>query len=490
MTKLVDTKKYNLSPKLNAFPYQKEAVDEVKDLEYGGIFHEQGLGKTKIALDIALYWLNSKIVDSVIFVTKKGLIKNWKEEIVEHSHLKGCILGQKRSENFIYFNSPFKVYITHYEVIKSEEKRLKLFLKTRDVGIVLDEAHKIKNPEAAVTSSFFALREQFKRRLILTGTPVANRPYDIWAPIYFLDGGASLGESFTEFKEGLDIDRELAASDQRKSDFEDRLSLIFDQLSEFCVRETKDGGKISLPNKEIVAIETDWEPLQLEIYQKVRKDMRAVIVKDGMPTEDISEEVLKRLLRLIQIASNPQILDESYTKSPGKIAVLEELLNTIVSANEKVIVWSSFTDNVNWLHKRYKELSPAKVHGKLSIDDRNKSIDRFKSDPECKVLFATPGAAKEGLTLTVANHVIFFDRTFSLDDYLQSQDRIHRISQTKTCYVYNLLMRDSIDEWVDVLLSAKSTAAKMAQGDISRAEFSETMDYSFSEILDNILGNT
>jgi len=73
---------------------------------------------------------------------------------------------------------------------------------------------------------------------------------------------------------------------------------------------------------------------------------------------------------------------------------------------------------------------------------------------------ATPGAAKEGLTLTVANHAVFFDRSFSLDDYLQAQDRIHRISQTQTCFVWNLIGSDTIDEWVDSLLTAKRLAAQ------------------------------
>ena len=69
-------------------------------------------------------------------------------------------------------------------------------------------------------------------------------------------------------------------------------------------------------------------------------------------------------------------------------------------------------------------------------------------------------------TLTVANHAVFFDRSFSLDDYLQAQDRIHRISQKRICYVYNLILRDSIDEWVNSLLAAKHLAARLGQGEV------------------------
>ena len=102
-------------------------------------------------------------------------------------------------------------------------------------------------------------------------------------------------------------------------------------------------------------------------------------------------------------------------------------------------------------------------------------------------MFATPQAAKEGLTLTIANNVIFYDRGFNLDDYLQAQDRIHRISQTKTCYVYNLMIKDSIDVWVDKLLQAKQNAAFLAQGDYKLAQYQSIMDYSYGELIKEIL---
>ena len=121
------------------------------------------------------------------------------------------------------------------------------------------------------------------------------------------------------------------------------------------------------------------------------------------------------------------------------------------------------------------------------MDERNRAVELFLNNNECKVLFATPGAAKEGLTLTVANHAIFYDRGFSLDDYLQSQDRIHRISQKKDCFIYNLIMDDSIDKWIDELLNTKKYAALLAQGDIDINEYRSNVNYSFGEILNEVL---
>ena len=87
----------------------------------------------------------------------------------------------------------------------------------------------------------------------------------------------------------------------------------------------------------------------------------------------------------------------------------------------------------------------------------------------------------------MANHVIFYDRGFSLDDYLQAQDRIHRISQKRTCYVHNVIIKGSIDEWIDVLLQAKQNAALLAQGDFSLGEYKNVADYSYGDLIKDIL---
>jgi SNF2 family DNA or RNA helicase len=122
----------------------------------------------------------------------------------------------------------------------------------------------------------------------------------------------------------------------------------------------------------------------------------------------------------------------------------------------------------------------------MAVEERNKSVVAFKSG-KAKLLFATPQSAKEGLTLTVANNAIFYDRGFNLDDYLQAQDRIHRISQQKDCHIYNLMIEDSIDIWIDYLLKAKQRAAFLAQGDMNLQEYKNVADYSFANIVHEIL---
>jgi SNF2 family DNA or RNA helicase len=489
MSKLISNPNLNTNSIHSAFKYQSDAVDAIKDLDYSAVFHEQGLGKTKIAFDAILYWLDRKYVDSVIIVTKRSLVANWEKETKFHTHIIPQVLSQDRNRNYYLLNSPSKLYIAHYEALRSEQERMKLFFKTRDLGMVLDESQKIKNPNSSISGVFHTFTDKLYKKMILTGTPITNRPYDIWSQIYFLDRGESLGNDFEAFKQNMDLTSTLETDEAERSEFEHELTLLWSKIRKFSVRETKSGAGIDLPQKHIEIVATKWEDEQQCMYNRIRDEMKLTIIQDGVPIEDDSEGILKRLLRLIQVTSNPATIDDSYTGIPGKFNFLLELVSKIRSKHEKVIIWTSFIKNANWLKRNLANYSSVIVHGGLSIDIRNKNLNRFMTDDEIGILIATPGAAKEGLTLTAANHVIFYDRTFSLDDYLQAQDRIHRISQTKECFVYNLIMESSIDEWVNLLLKAKALAASLGQGDIDYDYYSERIEYNFTEILNNILEN-
>lgn len=476
----------SLELKFKAFDYQREAFEAIKDLPYAAIFHEQGLGKTKIAIDIVMYWLEKTEIDTVLILTKKQLVHNWELEFSNHTYMKPSIISDDKKENFYVFTGPARVIIAHFETINSELERYKLFLRTRNIAIIIDESAKIKNPDTLLTKNLFSISSLFKRRIIMTGTPVANRPYDIWAQIYFLDAGKSLGNNFQEFKKDTDLNNKLSSDEELQKRFEKSISEIYKKIESFCVRETKNSGIITLPQKVYENICVDFYKKQFELYEKVRKELYLEIKKDEEIIIDDSSAIVKRLLRLVQITSNPKLLDESYCGLSAKEKKLDELLQNIINNGEKCIVWSSFIENINYLCAKYSDYGAVKIHGGMAINDRNKSVDKFKTD-KYKVLFATPASAKEGLTLTMANHVIFYDRGFSLDDYLQAQDRIHRISQKKTCYVYNLIINDSVDEWIDVLLKAKQTAAFLVQGDISIADYTSKIDYSFGDIVKKIL---
>jgi len=476
-----------LDPRHQAFLYQLQAVEAVRRLEYAALFHEQGLGKTKIGLDLALTWLKEGAVDSVLIVTKRSLIKNWTDEIKTHTYFEARLLGQDRNANFFAFNSPARMYLTHYEVLKSEERRFALFQKTRKIGVILDEAQKIKNPDAEITKAFHNLASGFVRRVIMTGTPVANRPYDIWAQIKFLDSGKSLGPSFAKFRAGLDLNNDLAGNMPAQEAFAEQLAAVFAKIQPFSVRETKNSAGIELPEKLIENVPVHLEERQHELYGKFRIDLRVEVLRGGELVEDDAEEILKRLLRLVQVASNPLLVDQSYSAEPGKLATARRLVKRALDEGSKAIVWTNFIANAHWLARQFADAGSVVVHGDRTIADRNAALDAFKNDPAIRVLVATPASAKEGLTLTVANHAIFFDRSFSLDDYLQAQDRIHRISQKRECHIWNLIASGTVDDWVDMLLAAKHLAAQLAQGDIGSEEYRQRANYDFGRVVREIL---
>ncbi len=479
----------NLQAKLAAFPYQAEAVDFVAERQFSAIFHEQGLGKTKIAIDVALKWLGDRAIDTVIIFTKKSLIANWERELHQHTHLRPQVLSANASRNYYVFTTPCRFILAHFEVAKKEERRLVAYLRSRKVAVFIDESAKLKNPDADLTQVFFRLSALFTRRVIMTGTPVANRPFDIWAQIFFLDRGETLGQDFATFRQSMDLSKELAGDSMEAAKYAKRLADVNAALKSIAVRETKDGGRIQLPEKEFRRIECTWEPAQRALYTQVKHELRAAIVRDGKLVEDDQDVVLKRLLRLIQIAANPGIIDDCYRAEPGKYGTLYDLCTDITRNEEKLIVWTSFNRNAEWLAKKLSPFGSLVLHGQLPMDRRNQVVKWFLENPRDRVLVATPGAAKEGLTLTVANHVVFFDRTYSLDDYLQAQDRIHRVSQTRTCFVYTLVMQDSVDEWIESLIESKKLAAQLTQGDIDAETYAQKAQYSFVEILERVLGD-
>lgn len=114
-----------------------------------------------------------------------------------------------------------------------------MFLKSRNVGIIIDESAKLKNPNTKLAQTFFELSDLFKRKIIMTGTPIANRPYDIWAQIYFLDKGQSLGTNFEEFKRKTNLTNTLNHDSSARSKFEQSVAEINQLIAPFCVRETK-----------------------------------------------------------------------------------------------------------------------------------------------------------------------------------------------------------------------------------------------------------
>ena len=460
----------NLKPLYRPFKHQSEAFEAIKEKDIFGIFHEQGLGKTKIAIDLALYWLEKKDCDSVVFITKKSLVENWNEEIKSHTDLYPVVFSSNKKENFSAFTSPAYLYVAHYDLVKNDLESFTNFIKSRKMGMILDESVAIKNPEAAVSKAFHSIAKYLKKRIIMTGTPIDNRPHDIWSQIYFLDEGKSLGNNFQMFKDEHNLSKEINENNNHKILYERRLKELKDNINKFTLRETKASSELNLPEKNYKRIEVDMDREQRRIYEAVKEKEFMEITKNKKIKIEEFNFIAVKLLRLIQISSDPSIFDESYEGIPPKFKALEQIMLEIPNS-EKIIIWTNFIKTAENISKRLKGRSHLLITGEIDVDKRNRVISEFKNDPSKKVLIATMGVAKEGLTLTTANHAIYFERNFSLSDYLQSQDRIHRISQDKISYIYNIFTKNSVEEWLEALVQAKESAAAFIQGDIDKNSF-------------------
>ena len=322
---------------------------------------------------------------------------------------------------------------------------------------MLDESHRIKTPNAKVTRSIQSLRGDAARRYIMTGTPVANKPEDLWTQYFFLDAGLSLGRSFEEFRE-----RFCTAQGGYT-----RMDEIRGSLGALSLRREKE-GTVDLPPKTVSRVAVVLSGDQLRMYHEMR-DSLALWIRDMSGSEILAraDNILTRLVRLAQLASNPGLIDSGYKETPAKFTALDDLLPFYLhDASDKAIVWTSFVGNIPTLQRRFAEYRPVMLHGEMDGKSRNgDSLALFKREAGVRLMIANPAAAREGLTLTQARTAIYVDRTFNLVDFLQSQDRIHRLSQSKPCEIVLLTALDSIDEFIDFSISQKHRLARYAQGD-------------------------
>ena len=438
-------------------PHQETGTQFLRDRTAAALFDEQGLGKSRQLIDAIAQERAAGLLDGALIICPNTIKATWGEEIEQYSTLQYAVFGAGRAARRVAFRSlRAAFYVMNYEAVAAELPSLRALLRFKRMALVLDESHRIKTPTARVTTALQALRRDAVRRFIMTGTPVANKPEDLWAQYFFLDGGASLGTSFADFKA-----RFCTAQGGYTGVAELRSG-----MNGISLRRTKD-GTIDLPPKTITRVPVEMSGQQLRMYNELRNSL-ALWVKDLSGDEILAraENILTRLVRLAQLASNPGLIDVAYEDVPAKFLALDELLPSYLDDDSnKVIVWTSFIGNIAALQQRFSRFRPVTLHGEMDGESRQRSVALFKHDPQVRVLIANPAAAREGLTLTQARTAIYLDRTFNLVDFLQSQDRIHRLSQTRPCEIILLVAEHSIDEFVDFSIAQKHRLAQYTQSD-------------------------
>jgi SNF2 family DNA or RNA helicase len=457
---------FDFSHRTTPFKHQVEALEFIRRKNDVALFDEQGLGKTKVVIDALCENLRDESIDSALIVCKKSLLNTWKKEITKHSYLHPVVLCGSKRERGRFLLQFAHFYLIGYESLVQELEKIEMFLKLRRFAVVLDESHKIKNPSSRVTQSLLRVRELCEKRIIITGTPIANKPDDLWSQFFFLDGGRTLGGSYEEFRDRFQVRLKGKTS---LREYEQSLLILKGRINAVSLRRTKD--VLELPQKIYTDIPVVLAGRQKIMYEKVKREIYLEIERaDGQEVIERIDNYLVKLLRLTQVASNPALIDASYEETPAKFQELDKLVNEIVDRKEKLIIWTSFRKNIRTLRRRYRNLGALMLFGELPIAERNEVVERFMDRDKTKVLIANPSAAGVGLTLTSANNAIYLDRSFKMDEYLQSQDRIHRIGQEKKCNIIKIVAEGTIDEYTDEILQKKHLLAQFTLGDIEHME--------------------
>src|ERR1700687_395742 len=242
-------KKRNAS--IQSLSYQREGTAFLVERTAAGLFDEQGLGKTKQLIDAIGRCVADESLDGAVVVCPNHLKATWKEEIAKHApQAVVVVIGSgKTAPRRALRNLRGMFYIVNYEAVASEGVVLEALLRFKRFALVLDESHRIKSPTAGVTRAILSLRQHATRRYILTGTPLANRPEDLWSQAFFLDGGDNLGTTFQEFARQYGNARTGYVN----------LPQLNRRLGALSLRRTK-ASSLKLPQKRFSKVRTPLSP--------------------------------------------------------------------------------------------------------------------------------------------------------------------------------------------------------------------------------------
>jgi len=241
---LLMNKTQNYGARTNAMPHQIEVINYIYRNSTAALFDEQGLGKTKIVIESLCWSIKNGDIDGVLVIAPMSLLYNWEQEVIKHSFLIPIVLKGTTREVRYKILTGANFYIINYESVIAELDRIKRFCKSRKVAIVLDESARIKDPSTKTAKSVFAISTISSKRIIISGTPVANRPYDLWSQFLFLDQGKLLGNDFETFKKKFD---------ENNNEYQNNLRKLKIIINNKFIRRTKD-KVLKLPEKKFYNI--------------------------------------------------------------------------------------------------------------------------------------------------------------------------------------------------------------------------------------------
>lgn len=460
-------------------PYQIAGfqwLNYLNTVGWGGILaDDMGLGKTVQALTMLKSFSDHQETLQALVVCPTTLIYNWENEIkkftpdltyrIHHGNTRPRKRDELINENII---------ITTYGTLRSD---IHLFMKIRFDYVMLDESQAIKNPFSKITKAAGLLNADNK--VCMSGTPLQNNTFDIYAQMNFLNPGLLGSVEFfrNEFSTPIDKFGEQEQKDHLKK-------LLFP----FILRRTKEQVAKDLPEKTETILYCEMGDAQRAVYESYRHAYRdkimGVIDDKGVGRSQLT--ILQGLMKLRQICDSPAILNEE-EPYPNDSIKLDELTREITEniGEHKALVFSQFLGMLGLIREELKKnkIEFEYFDGSTPPHERERAIQNFQNNENCRVFLISLKAGGVGLNLTAADYVYIVDPWWNPAVEQQAIDRTHRIGQTKNIFAYRMICKDTIEDKIMQLQERKRTLAKELISDdqtFVKGLSKEDVEYLFS----------
>jgi SNF2 family DNA or RNA helicase len=442
--------------------YQKRGFSWLAFLRRWGLgaclADDMGLGKTLQVLTLLQREHEAGLRAPMLLICPTSVTGNWQKEAARFTPELPVLVhhGTERARGVTFAREAarYALVVTSYALLSRD---FELFKDVAWAAVVLDEAQNVKNAETKQAQAARALSADC--RIALTGTPVENNVGDLWSIMEFLNPGL-LGTQ-TQFKrrffEPIQLDRDPDAAERLK-----RLT------GPFILRRLKTDKHViaDLPEKLEMKVFCPLTREQASLYAAVVKEAEEALKEaSGIQRKGL---VLATLMKLKQVCNHPaQFLGDNSAIAgrSGKLARLTEMLEEVLAADDRALVFTQFSEMGALLRRHLQETFGREVlflHGAVARGQRDRMVERFQSDSDAiapAIFLLSLKAGGTGLNLTRANHVFHFDRWWNPAVEDQATDRAFRIGQRRNVQVHKFLCQGTLEERIDDMIERKKEVA-------------------------------
>jgi SNF2 family DNA or RNA helicase len=418
-------------PTLNGtlMPYQKAGVAYAGSVGRCLIADQMGLGKTVEAIASLEY----RDAFPAIIVCPASLKENWKREINKWlPHRSVNILSGKGNIANVDVN------IVNYDIIG---RFVEPIMHLKPMGLVLDESHYVKTSKTKRTEAVRDIAKKVPQSgtvLLLSGTPVTNRPEELVSQLEIMGMLSRFGGKWAFLKRYTNAYHNGFGWDTKGASNLNELNM---KLRQNCyIRRTKDEVLKELPAKTRNVVHVEPSGKGYAEYRKAEGDLLAFLAENGYRASDTAEH-LRRTTVLKRLAADAKME-----------AVIEWIDSFLDSCDRKLVVFAHNVAIVDYLAGKYGNL---RVSGQDSMEDRQHAVDSFQKDPKARVIVLNLQAGGVGLTLTAGSDVCFVQQGWTPGEHDQAEDRCHRIGQQNSVQAWYLIGVNTIDEDIYDLIDAK-----------------------------------